>query len=175
MTCREAANLLPLFFDGELDPRQMRAVALHSTRCTTCEQDLRQLERMQELISDNVSRAVEGLDFEQFWSTIERRLPAVREPWGARVREWWSATEHPWMLRLPAFAAAMAIAVVALVLFTRGTQTTVQPAAPQLAAADNATTIDFLDSDVDSVAVLNDPETRTMVLWVNDVQTGDLP
>jgi anti-sigma factor RsiW len=175
MTCRDAENLLPLFFDGELDPRQMRAVALHSTRCNTCEQALRQLERMQELVSNNVSRAVEEIDFEKFWSTIEHRLPSVREPWGARVREWWSGGEHPWMLRLPAFAAAMAIAVVALFLFTRGTQTTVQPAEPQLAAADNTTTIDSLDTDVDSVAVLNDPETRTMVLWVNDAQNGDLP
>ena len=30
MTCREASNLLPLFFDGELDARQMRVIALQS-------------------------------------------------------------------------------------------------------------------------------------------------
>lgn len=175
MTCREAANLLPLFFDGELDARQMRVIALHSTRCSRCEQDLRQLERMQELLSKNVSAAVEAIDFETLWPAIEQRLPAVREPWLARAREWWSRDEHGWMIRLPAFAAAVAIAVFALFLLTHGTQPTSQPGAPQLAAVDNTSTIESLDSDVDSVTMLNDPETRTMVLWVNDVPNGDVP
>ena len=36
MNCRDTRPLLPLFFDGQLDPRQMRGVALHSTRCLEC-------------------------------------------------------------------------------------------------------------------------------------------
>jgi hypothetical protein len=58
---------------------------------------------------------------------------------------------------------------------THDTQPGAQPGPPQVAVADNATTIDSLDTDVDAVAVLSDPETRTMVLWVNDAQNGDLP
>jgi len=176
MTCREAANLLALFFDGELDARQMRAVALHSTRCSTCEQDLRQLERMQDLINENVTGAVDAIDFSTFWSAVEDRLPAVRTPWRVGLRDWWTnGSDHRWLVRFPAFAAAMAIAVLALYLLTHATQPSVEPAAPQVAAADNPTTIDSLDTDVDSVAVVSDPETRTMVLWVNDAQNGDLP
>jgi anti-sigma factor RsiW len=176
MICREAANLLPLFLDGELDSRQMRAVALHSTRCGTCEQDLRRLERMQELISESISSAADEIDFENFWPAIERRLSTTRQPWWLRLRAWWDDGEHGWIVRLPAFAAAAAIAAFALLLFTHATQPTSQPGAPQLAAVDNATSIESLDSDVDSVAVLNDPETRTTVLWINDVQAdGDAP
>ena len=51
MNCRETRPLLPLFFDGELEARQMRAVALHSTRCIDCEGELRQLERLQDVVA----------------------------------------------------------------------------------------------------------------------------
>lgn len=171
MTCREALNLLPLFFDGELDARQMRAVALHSTRCASCEAELRQFERVQELVCERVNAAVEEVDFEQFWAGVERRLGCRRPPWWAQVRARWTAGEHTLALRWPALAAVAALAALALFLFTRAPQPAFQTAAPQVAAVDNAASIDSLDTDLDSVAVLNDPETRTTVLWVSD----DLP
>ncbi len=168
MTCREVSNLLPLFFDGELDPRQMRAVALHSTRCTTCEQDLRQLERVQELVSDTISTAVDDIDFETFWPGVQRRLSTVRQPWWPRLRAWMGDGERAWMIRLPAFAVAALVAALVFLLLGRVQQPTTAPGASQIAAVDNATSIESLDTDVDSVAVLNDPETQTTVLWVND-------
>ncbi len=175
MTCREATNLLPLFFDGELDPRQMRTVALHSTRCASCEQDLRQLERVQELVSDTINSAADEIDFEKFWPAVERRLATARQPLWLRLRVWWSDGEHGWMIRLPAFAAAAVVAALVLLLFGRTPQPIVNPETSQV--ADNATSIESLDTDVDSVAVLNDPETRTTVLWVSDNSPagGDTP
>ena len=175
MTCRDAAPLLSLFLDGELDSHQMRALALHSARCTACEQELRQLERLQEAISTTISSAVDEIDLQGFWPGIERRLTSLRRPWWQRARLWWGEGEHAWLIRVPAFAAAVAVAAFAFFLFTRNPTPGPQSAAPQLAAVDNAATIESLESDVDSVAVLNDPETRTTVLWVNDVQNGDLP
>lgn len=176
MICRDAAPLLPFFLDGELDPHQMRAVALHSALCLTCEQDLRRLERLQEVVNSTISSTVDEIDFDNFWPGIERRLSITRHPWWQLVRAWWSEGERAWVIRVPAFAAAVAVAAFALFLFTRPSSAPdAQLASPQLAAVDNATSIESLDSDVDSVAVLNDPETRTTVLWVNDLQKGDLP
>jgi anti-sigma factor RsiW len=175
MTCREATNLLPLFFDGELDARQMRAVALHSARCKSCEEDLRQLERVQELVSDTIDGAADEIDLGDFWPGIERRLSSAREPWWPRLQAWWNDGEHGWVIRLPAFAAAAVIAALVLLLFAHTPPLNVPPAAPQLAAVDNAASIESLTADVDSVAVLNDPETRTTVLWVNDPGPGDAP
>jgi anti-sigma factor RsiW len=175
MTCREATNLLPLFFDGELDARQMRAVALHSARCESCERDLRHLEHVQELISDTIDSAADDIDLENLWPAVERRLSSTREPWWSRLRAWWSDGEHVWITRLPAFAAAAVIAALVFLLFAHTPPLSTPPAAPQLAAVDNATSIESLVTDVDSVAVLNDPETRTTVLWVNDPGPGDAP
>ena len=177
MMCRETLSLLPLFFDGELDPRQMRAVAMHSTRCSSCEAELRELERLQELVSDAISARVEEIDLNEFWPSIERRLGAPPVAWWERVRTWWSEGEHRWVIGVPAFGAAIAAAVLAFLFFARVPQpATPDLAAPQLAAVDNAASIDSLESDLDSVAVLNDPETRTTVLWVSDDSTvGEVP
>ena len=176
MTCREAENLLPVFFDGELDARQMRAVALHSARCAACELELRHLERAQELVSDTVHAAVDEMDFSQFWPGIAAQLTPAPQPSWSRVQAWWRDAERRWMVRVPAFAAAAAIALPDFLMLVR-TQPSTRPDAPQVAAVDNAASIESLDTDMDSVAVLNDPETRTTVLWVNDdaPMNGDVP
>ena len=177
MTCREVSSLLPLFFDGELDARQMRTVALHSTRCPSCEEDLRQLERVQELISETINTAADEIELETFWPAVQRRLSATRQPSWLRLRAWWNEGKPAWMIRLPAFAAAAVIAALVLLLFGRTPEPTIRPEASQFAAVDNATSIESLETDLDSVAVLNDPETRTTVLWVNDTSAagGDTP
>jgi len=175
MTCREALSLLPLFFDGELESRQMRAVVMHSTRCTPCETELRQLERLQEVVSESVNARVDEVDLSNFWPSIEQRLGSVDLPWGQRLRTWWSDGEHRWMAPLPAFAAAAIIAAVALMFFLNPKSIT-DPEAVRVTSVDNAAIIDSLDTDVDSVAVLSEPETRTTVLWVSDdTVTGDTP
>ena len=44
MNCPEASELVPRFFDAELEARMMRDVALHLTRCNDCEAEVRRLE-----------------------------------------------------------------------------------------------------------------------------------
>jgi hypothetical protein len=50
-------------------------------------------------------------------------------------------------------------------------QPTTQPGTPVVASVDAPALIDSLDSDMESVAVVNDPDTGATVLWVSD----DLP
>jgi anti-sigma factor RsiW len=176
MTCREAISLVPLLLDGELEARQMRALVMHSTRCTSCETELRELERLQQVVSETVLARVDELDLSTFWPRIEQRL-GTRElsPW-QRLRVWWDDGGRRWAVRVPAFAVAAAVAALALAFLLRGQPATITPAAPQVAAVDNAATIDSLDTDSESIAVLSDPETRTTLLWVNDdVVLGDAP
>jgi len=172
MTCRDAVNLLPLFFDGELDANQMRSVALHSTRCGNCEDELRRMEQVQEMVSTHVNAAIDEVDFAALWRGIDQRLGTVRVSWWSRARAWWSEGEHGWMIKLPAFAAAAAVAALGFVLWTRMPASTPQPDAAVVANLDNAASIDSLESDGDAVTVVNDPETRTTVLWVSDDPPG---
>ncbi len=167
MNCRESRPLLPLFLDGELEARQMRAVALHSTRCPGCEDELRQIERLQELVATHVAQQVEAIDLSALWARVGPRLKATAPPWHERLREWWwevrSEGRRGW---LPVSAAVVGAAgVLAMILWQA--QRPTEPA--QLASAvDNSAILDSVQSNVDSVALLREPETNTLVLWITD-------
>lgn len=168
INCREAAPLLPLFFDGELDARQMRAVALHGTRCPTCESELRNLEKLQSVIAKNIRERVEEIDFAAFWNGIENHLPTRRPSPFENIRTWWSELDWQPRLAIPAAAAAaLAGGLLALFLFSKSQQPG-QTGAPVVATLDAPALIDSIDSDSESVAVVSDPDNGTTVLWVSD-------
>ena len=171
MTCRDVSGLLPLFLDGELDARQMRSVALHSSRCGVCETELRQLERVQELVSETIAVELDQIDFSGVWPAVEARLGPIRvSPW-QRFRVWWEERDRVWWVRVPAMGAAFATAAVAFMLWSGRVNQEPQQVAqmPSAAtAAEDAAIIDWVDSNAESVSVLNEPETNTTVLWVND-------
>jgi hypothetical protein len=45
----------------------------------------------------------------------------------------------------------------------------------QWASADNSAIVDSVQSNVQNVAFLREPETNTMVLWITDNASGSLP
>lgn len=167
MNCREARSLLPLFLDGELDGRQLRNVALHSTRCTACEQELQQLERLQDLVVGYVNAETEQVDLSGVWSAVEARIATVPVPWWSRARAWWDAREIGWW---PAPAAALGMAALAAVFLWPGASTENRPQqrADNAPIIDNSASLDELESHVESLAVLSEPDTHTMVLWISD-------
>lgn len=172
MTCREAVNLIPLLFDGELAPHQMRAVVLHSTVCPACETELRQLERLRHLVRHSVVAAVDEVDFEAFWSGVQNRLaPASASVW-QRLRLWWRGTEG-WGIRVPAYAALAAAGALALFFAAQSGPTPTPPPALQLASGGSAW-IDSVDADVDLVLFLEDRESDTALLWLGDQFPGEV-
>lgn len=166
MTCRETRPLLPLFFDGELEARQMRAVALHSTRCPDCEIELRRFERLQDAIASSVSALVDDIDLGQIWAGVAPRLASRAPSLSRRLRAWWDEREFGWaMLRGPAFVAAAVAALLALVLLQRDAPKTGEEIAKKI---DNSAVLDSVQSSVDSVALVTDAETNTTLLWIMD-------
>jgi anti-sigma factor RsiW len=179
MTCRETRPLLPLFFDGELEARQMRAVALHSTRCPDCETELRYLEHLQDAVASHISTLVDDIDLGQVWAGVAPRLGSPVPSLGRRLRAWWEEREGGWMVRGPAFAGVAAALLLTLVLWPRDE-------APSGSAAlgargvetasrdtvDNSAVLDSVQSSVDSVALVTDAETNTTLLWIMDEGGG---
>jgi len=174
MNCREAQPLLQLFVDGELDARQMRGVALHSARCNGCEQDLRFLESCQDAVTEYVTAAVEEVDLGRVWSGIAPRLRHRSTPLGARLWEWWAEVDARSMLRVPAYAgAAAALVLAANVWQGQGTKNgddsfAQKPTRPLPIRFDNSAVVRSIKSEAAEVAMLREPETNTLVLWVND-------
>jgi anti-sigma factor RsiW len=170
-TCREARPLLPLFFDGELEARQMRAVALHSTRCPECEHELRSLEHLQEAVVAHVDALIDGIDFGRVWAGVEPRLKGRAPSYGERLRGWWEEHGRGWGLRGPAFAGFAAAALLALVIVQPGSDPIVRAPRPA-EKIDNSVKFDSMQSSVDSVAMVTDAETNTTMLWIMDDAAG---
>jgi hypothetical protein len=171
-TCREARPLLPLFFDGELEARQMRAVALHSTRCSECEHELRELEHLQEALSAHVSSLVDTIDISQVWAGVAPRLASRAPSFGERWAAWWEESRAGWRVRGPAFAG-VALAALLAVVFVRGPD---EPSIikPPLAKIDNTAKLDSMQTTADSVALVTEPETNTTMLWIMDDAAGGI-
>jgi|SRR5262245_3645923 len=166
MSCRETRPLLPLFFDGELEARQMRAVALHSTRCTACESELRQLERLQEAVASHVTAMVDEVDLGAIWAGIAPRLDARAPTFVQRLRAWWDEREFGWAVRAPVFAAAGLALAVGVGMWMQREDAHRKP---ELASrVDNSAVLDSVQSSADSVALVTDAETNTTLLWVMD-------
>jgi anti-sigma factor RsiW len=171
MTCREARPLLPLFFDGELEARQMRSVALHSTRCTACEEALRELEHLQEAVLSHVAALVDEVDLSQVWAGVAPRLASRVPSLAARGRAWWEEHRPSWSMRGPAFAAVAVAALLTLVI-VQPTPEVSKPLAVPLAKIDNSARLDSMQSSVDSVALVTEAETNTTLLWIMDDAAG---
>lgn len=169
MNCRETRPLLPLFFDGELEARQMRAVALHSTRCPDCEDELRHFEHLQEAISSHIAVMVDEVDLGQVWAGVAPRLASRAPSPTRRLRAWWDERQFGWMMRGPAFAAAAAAILLTLALWQRDEAA---PGPPIAKHVDNSAVLDSVQSSVDSVALVTDAETNTTLLWIMDDSGG---
>jgi hypothetical protein len=179
MNCRESRPLLPLFLDGELESRQMRAVALHSTRCSECEDELRTMERLQETIASHINAEVEQIDLGLVWSAVAPRLGSTSPTWQQRWEEWWDSIREGWRTWGPVSVAIAAAGVLAI-LFWQGDGSTTPE---QVAASDrdNSVIVESVRSSVGSLALVSEPTTDTMLMWITDDgpmtvdDLGDLP
>lgn len=180
MNCRETRPLLPLFLDGELESRQMRAVALHSTRCLECEDELRTMERLQEAIASHIGAEIEQIDLSSVWSAVAPRLGSASSTWQQRWEEWWDSVRDGWRTWGTVSAAVAAAAALAILLWQGGGATTPQQ---QVAAGDrdNSVIVESVRSNVGSLALVSEPKTDTMLMWITDDgpvtvdDLGDLP
>jgi len=108
---------------------------------------------------------VDEMDTLDIWPAIAPRLGAVRQPWRARIQDWWEGDEVHWWLRLPLYAGmAAALILLAARWLPHGDGGQQQARA----VVDNSVILDSVQSDAASLALLSDPTTNTMVLWVTD-------
>lgn len=165
--CDKVQALLPLFADGELDAGQMRMVATHSAACPLCDREVREQERLQFLLRAHIASRLAAASTVDLWPGIEARLRREATP---RWRKWSRAMRDvSWQPRVlwPALAALL-IAALATALYWQRAGAPGLRGATLLAGAEPPAFIDSLEADVGSVAVMDDWENHTTVLWVSD-------
>jgi hypothetical protein len=130
------------------------------------------MERLQDVISTRIHSQVAEIDLSRIWAGVGPRLETVKRPWYETLRERWEEISPRWQTLAPLSAAAAVAGLVAM-LFWQSQQGAV--ANTQWASNDNSAIVDSVQSNVQNVAFLREPETNTMVLWITDNASGSLP
>ena len=164
LQCQDFQKRFDLFLDGEVDGHTMRELALHVTRCLSCEAELRRSESLQERIAEAVESKVDRIDSEELWRSISTGLELPHPSAAARLRERWELRSGP---SLASLALAASVALAALVAGSIWLRPSTHPVSR---LANNHAQIDRLDSSASDVVVWSEPEEHTTAIWVSSYE-----
>ncbi|PWK84360.1 anti-sigma factor family protein [Fulvimonas soli] len=91
MNCESSRRLLPLYFDGELDPADSRAFEAHLDGCAACRQALAELEALRARLRDPAMRYAAPAALR---GRLAAAMPAARpraRAWAALAASWLAA------------------------------------------------------------------------------------
>ena len=179
MKCPQYERLAVLLCDGELDGPLRREVRSHVASCVACTRWLASLDRMQELLLQEIDSQVEKVDFSSFWKQIENKLLVPKPSWSVRLQLWREQWWPDWSLSVPVSAAAVALLLVSFLFFPQLRSSVeslfvTQPPIPIAIAAHNQAQIESL-SAATTVALWNEPTSNSPVIWIEDDRGGAVP
>jgi anti-sigma factor RsiW len=179
MKCSQYERLVALLCDGELEGPLRREVRSHVASCVVCTRQLASLDRVQELLLQEIDSQVEKIDFSSFWEQVESRLRTPKPSWSVRLQLWCERWWPDWSLRVPVSGVAVALVLVSLWLFSHirssvESLTVPHPPTPFTLAANNQAQIESL-SAATTVALWNEPTSNSPVIWIEDDRDGAVP
>ena len=88
-SCSSFSELLEKYFDQEVSEKEKSLVEAHLQHCPTCQETLKSMEGVRNLIKNPVEEAVRKEDFPWVWEKIQRgiQLKEKRSGWEA-LRSW---------------------------------------------------------------------------------------
>jgi len=186
--------MLGPFEDRELEPHEYQEVAFHLARCEECRAELADYGAIgRELRTLPVDPPLDG-----FKDAVMRRIDALPVPLGVRLRRLYDRIGGLFPSGLGMAVAGAVAAAITVVLVTPYAQLAMHQAAPihEIAKAEPAlavrpgfqtarheiaresgeageepeAVISKLESDIPSIAVWNEPQMSTTVIWLPDQQ-----
>jgi hypothetical protein len=143
------------------------------------------LERVQDLVADQVRSEVEGLDMSPVWQAVSVRIGESPMPWFQGLRAWWEDAQIVSPMTGWSAVVAAAAVLLAFAYYPAADKPTPEVAqrVAQVASAEglirdvlreatdnNSAVFESIVGSVDRFMI--EPETQTAVLWVSD--PGDL-
>jgi hypothetical protein len=179
VNCPRYERLAALLYDGELHGPLRREVRAHVAGCVACTRWLAALDRLHEVLLQEVDSQIERIDFSHFWEQIEGKLSAPPLPWFVRFRLQWARWQARQPLGIPLGAAAAALLLAALLSLSYldfpvdSFLSSFRPNPSRLATYSQAQ-IESL-SAATTVALWNEPISNAPVIWIEDDRDGAVP
>jgi anti-sigma factor RsiW len=163
--CEKIRESLDAWLDGELDQGAAGALRSHVETCAHCREEKRQLEHLQGALRSVLETEAARVALEPLWNGIERRI-ATKRGWFEDLSDrLGSALTPPRLAWAVPGLIALALGVWSLdsVLFRW------HPGAQK----NNFASVESIDTYGRNVALLNEDETKTTVIWLYHNQEGE--
>jgi hypothetical protein len=156
-SCFSASKLLEKYFDQEVTNKERSLVEAHLLSCPACQDELKLMEGLRDMIRTPVEGAVQKEDFPWVWQKIERGIQLEERPnWLKSLRSWLDMTPlHKRRVWIPAVAAiAIFIIIVTPLLFKK------TPSYP------GPFVVEYVESQTNNVMVYESEKAKVTVIWL---------
>ena len=156
-SCFSASKLLEKYFDQEVTDEEKSLVEAHLLGCPACQDELKLMEGLRDMMRTPVEEAVQKEDFPWVWQKIGRGIQLEERPnWWKSLRSWLGMTPlHKRRVWIPAVAAmAILILIVTPLLFKK---TSSYP---------GPFVVEYVESQTNNVMVYESEKEKVTVIWL---------
>jgi anti-sigma factor RsiW len=163
--CSNIRESLGAWLDGELDQDASRAIRAHLENCSVCQEERRQLEKLQLALKHVLDSEASRIALQPFWNGVQQRIAmkrAWREGLSERIRNAFAGPRLAW-----------AIPAVILLLLGVLSADSFLPGWRVFGQRNNFASVESIDAHGRSVALLREDETKTIVIWLYQNPEGE--
>jgi predicted anti-sigma-YlaC factor YlaD len=156
-SCSAVSKLLEKYFDQEVTDEEKSVVETHLLDCQACQEVLRSMEELRNLVRAPVEEAVQKEDFQWIWQKIERGIRLEERP------TFWE-TLQSWLQISPLFqrkvwiSAAVAVAIILIITIPMFFKKT-----PSLL---DQSVIEYVESQTHNVMIYESENKKVTVIWL---------
>ena len=165
-SCSVVSRLLEKYFDREMTDEERSLVEAHLLDCQACQDRLRSMEELRDLVKAPVEEAVQNEDFQWIWQKIER---------GIRLEErhtFWE-TLQAWLQISPLFQKKVwipAVAVMAIILLI-----TIPLFFKKTPSLLDQSVIEYVESQTHNVMIYESENKKVTVIWLFEGPAEETP
>ena len=165
-SCSTISVLLEKYFDQEVTDGEKSLIEAHLIDCHACQDVLRSMEELRDLVKAPVEKAVQKEDFQWVWQKIERGIRVEeRSPFWKTLRSW---LQIPPLLQrkvwIPAVAAMSIILIITIPLLLK-----------KNTSFSNQSVIEYVESQTHNVMVYESEKTKVTVIWLFEGSAKEAP
>ncbi len=156
-SCSAISNLLERYFDQEVTDEEKSLVETHLLDCQACQEVLRPMEELRNLVRAPVEEAAQKEDFQWVWQKIERGIRLEEKP------TFWE-TLQAWLQISPLFRrkvwipAAVAVAIILIV--------TIPMFFKKNSSLLDKSVIEYVESQTHNVMIYESENKQVTVIWL---------
>jgi len=156
-SCSAVSKLLEKYFDQEVTDEEKSVVETHLLDCQACQEVLRSMEELRNLVRAPVEEAVQKEDFQWIWQKIERGIRLEERPtFWENLRSWLQIS--PLFQRKVWISAAVAVAIILIItipLFSKKNSSLL-----------DQSVIEYVESQTHNVMIYESENKKVTVIWL---------